>query len=836
MRNHLEKAQVVFGSLLFGVALLAVFWVGLSRFAFPPTQGTLHLPGLDGPVTVYRDGYGIPHIYAATAHDLFFAQGYLHAQDRFWQMDTWRHIGRGRLAEMFGESQVETDAFLRTLGWERLAEQEFADLPAEDKAILQAYADGVNAYLKDHTGAALSLEYVVLGLTNPDYRPAPWRPTDTLVWAKVMAWDLRSNMKAEIQRAILLGTLAPKQVADLFPEYPFDRHPVIVPELSGQAHGTSGAVAAPDLARLRPLFEAVAQAFAAVDAWTGPTGAGVGSNNWVVAGSRTATGMPFLANDPHLSAQIPSVWYEVGLHCEQKTPDCLYELNGFSFAGAPGVVIGHSDRIAWGFTNVGPDVADLYIEKINPENPYQYEVNGQWVDMEVRREVLQVAGGEPVELEVRLTRHGPIISDTYGKLKDFAEKAGVEVPQPYAIALRWTALQPARTIHAILAIDRAQNWEEFRQAVALFDVPAQNMVYADVEGHIGYQTPGLIPIRRQGHDGTLPVPGWTDDYEWQGFIPFDELPHVFDPPKGYIATANNAVVGPDYPYPITKDWDYGYRAQRIVDLIEAAPGPIDAAYIARMQMDNYDASAAFLVPLLQQVDLQDEHLRQRRALFDGWDFQMDMDSAQAALYAAFWNHLLADTFRDELPEKYWPEGGSRWFEVVYRLVQRPDSPWWDDKNTPAVETRDDILRRAFAEAVDELEARFGPAPRRWAWGKMHTLTLRNQTLGKSGIAPIEALFNRGPYPTSGSGSIVNATSWDARKGYEVSWLPSMRMIVDLSDLSRSLTIHTTGESGHAYNPHYVDMTDMWRLGQYHPMLWTRAQVEAAAETVLRLEP
>ncbi|HID85276.1 MAG TPA: penicillin acylase family protein [Anaerolineales bacterium] len=836
MRNRFEKAQVVIGSLLFGVALLAVFWVGLSRFAFPPTQGTLHLPGLDGPVTVYRDGYGIPHIYAATAHDLFFAQGYLHAQDRFWQMDTWRHIGRGRLAEMFGESQVETDAFLRTLGWERLAEQEFADLPAEDKAILQAYADGVNAYLKDHTGAALSLEYVVLGLTNPDYRPAPWRPTDTLVWAKVMAWDLRSNMKAEIQRAILLGTLTPEQVADLFPEYPFDRHPVIVPELSGQAHGTSAPVAAPDFVHLRPLFETVSQHFAAVDAWTGPTGAGVGSNNWVIAGSRTATGMPFLANDPHLSAQIPSIWYEVGLHCEQKTPDCLYELNGFSFAGAPGVVIGHNDRIAWGFTNVGSDVADLYIEKINPENPYQYEVNGQWVDMEVRREVLQVAGGEPVELEVRLTRHGPIISDTYGKLKDFAEKAGVEVPQHYAIALRWTALQPSRTIHAILAIDRAQNWEEFRQAVALFDVPAQNMVYADVEGHIGYQTPGLIPIRRQGHDGTLPVPGWTDDYEWQGFIPFDELPHVFDPPKGYIATANNAVVGPDYLYPITKDWDYGYRAQRIVDLIEAAPAPVDAAYIARMQMDNYDASAAFLVPLLQQVDLQDEHLRQRRALFDGWDFQMDMDSASAALYAAFWNHLLADTFRDELPEKYWPEGGSRWFEVVYRLVQRPDSPWWDDKNTPAVETRDDILRRAFAEAVDELEARFGPDPRRWAWGKMHTLTLRNQTLGKSGIAPIEAFFNRGPYPTSGSGSIINATSWDARKGYEVSWLPSMRMIVDLSDLSRSLTIHTTGESGHAYHPHYVDMTDMWRLGQYHPMLWTRAQVEAAAETVLRLEP
>ena len=836
MTSRSTRWQTALGAVLFVLALLFVFWVGLSRFSFPPTQGVLHLSGLDGPVTVYRDDDGITHIYATTAHDLFFAQGYIHAQDRFWQMDTWRHIGRGRLAEMFGASQVETDAFLRTLGWERLAEQEFADLPAQDKAILQAYADGVNAYLKDHTGAALSLEYAVLGLTNPAYRPAPWRPTDTLVWAKVMAWDLRGNMQAEIERAILLGTLTPEQVADLFPEYPFDRHPVIVPEQSGQGHRISGEVAAPDWKTLRPLLTSVVRSFAAVEAWTGPAGAGVGSNNWVIAGSRTATGMPLLANDPHLSAQMPAIWYEVGLHCMQKTPDCPYELYGFSFAGAPGVIIGHNDRIAWGFTNVGPDVADLYIEKINPQNPYQYKVNGHWVDMQVRHEVLQVAGGEPVELEVRITRHGPIISDTYGKLKDFAQKAGVPVPPHYAIALKWTALQPTRTIRAILAMNRAQNWEEFRQAVSLFDVPAQNMVYADVEGHIGYQTPGLIPIRRAGHDGTLPVPGWTDEYEWQGFIPFDELPHVFDPPKGYIATANNAVVGPDYPYLITKDWDYGYRAARIVHLIESAPGPIDADYIARMQMDNFDASAAFLVPLLQKMDLQDAHLAQRRALFAGWDFQMNMDSAPAALYAAFWNHLLADTFHDELPKDYWPQGSSRWFEVVYHLVQRPDSPWWDDKSTPTVETRDDIFRRAFAEAVAELEARFGPDPHRWAWGKMHTLTLRNQTLGKSGIAPIEALFNRGPYPTSGSASVVNATSWDARKGYEVAWLPSMRMIVDLSDLSRSLAIHTTGESGHAYHPHYVDMTDMWRLGQYHPMRWTREQVEAAAEAVLRLEP
>ncbi len=820
--------------LLFVAALLVVAWVFLTRRAFPQIQGVVRLPGLDGPVEIVRDALGIPHIYATTTHDLFFAQGYVHAQDRFWQMDVWRHIGSGRLAEMFGPSQVETDAFLRTLGWRQIAEQEYAALPPEDKAVLDAYAEGVNAYLRDRGGVDLGFEFVILGLLNPGYQPEPWTPIHTLTWAKAMAWDLRGNMDSEIERAILLGKFSPERVAELFPPYPYDRHPLIVPEWSATG-GTSGAAAGLERATYIPLLQTVAQRFALLDGLLGFSATDIGSNSWVVAGSRTATGKPFLANDPHLAAQLPSIWYEIGLHCRPKTPQCPYDMAGFSFAGSPSIVIGHNDRIAWGFTNVGPDVMDLYIERINPDNPNQYEVNGKWVDMEVRTEVIRVAGGEPVTVTVRLTRHGPIISDTYGKLENFAEQAGIDLPAHYAIALRWTALEPTRTLRALLAFGRAQNWEEFRQAATLFDVPAQNLVYADVDGNIGYQMPGRIPIRKPGHDGTLPVPGWTDDYEWQGYIPFEELPFVFNPPKGYIVTANNAVVGPDYPYLLSTQWAYGYRAQRIVEMIERAPRPIDAEYIAWMQNDTLNLNAAFLVPLVTQLDYGEARLNRARDMLRRWDYRMDVDSAPAAVFAAFWRHLLNDAF-EELPEKYRAIGGARWFEVVRRLSAEPDNPWWDDTTTPAVETRDDIFRRAMQEAVDELEERLGADPQGWAWGKLHTLTLQNQTLGKSGVAPIEALLNRGPYSVPGGSSVVLNTGWVATKGYAINWLPSMRMIVDLSDLSRSLAIHTTGQSGHPYHPHYVDMTDLWRTGRYHPMRWTEAQVYAAAEGVLRLVP
>ena len=566
---------ILLGVVLLLLILAAGFGFYTVRQSFPRTDGEISLSSLDGAVDIYRDPYGIPHIYATTAHDLFFSQGYIHAQDRFWQMDFWRHISSGRLSEMFGESQLETDQFLRTLGWARIASQEFAAMNASEQAVMQAYADGVNAYLAEHQGSALSLEYAVLKLLTPDYQPEPWQPEHSLAWAKVMAWDLgEGQMSAEIEMARLLEFLTPEQVDEIIPPYP-EEHPVILPGYQAGTHTPVGQENLDLLAKLAPLFSEMAGRTEGVGGLlvTQSIGNrdGIGSNNWVVAGDRTASGMPLLANDMHLGVQMPAIWYEVGLYCTPKSPECPYQVTGYSFAGVPGVVVGHNDRVAWGFTNVGPDVADLYIEKINPQNPGQYEVNGQWVDMDILQETIQVAGGEPVELVVRSTRHGPLISGLYGDLTDLDEESDLDLDGEYAVALRWTALQPTQIIKAILGYNRAQNWEEFRQAASYFTVPSQNTVYADVDGNIGYQTPGWIPIRNPQHTGRLPVPGWTDENEWQGYIPFEELPHTFNPPQGYVATANNAVVSAEYPYPISYYWAQGYRARRIVEMIESAP-------------------------------------------------------------------------------------------------------------------------------------------------------------------------------------------------------------------------------------------------------------------------
>ncbi|HEY3310051.1 MAG TPA: penicillin acylase family protein [Anaerolineales bacterium] len=852
-----SKSKRIWASVGIFILLLAILG-GLAgnrmvKASFPQTDGEIKLAGLQGPVRVTRDKMGIPHIYATTMHDMFMAQGFIHAQDRFWQMDFWRHIGSGRLAEMFGKSQVETDSFLRTLGWRQIAEQEFASLDPESVTILTSYAEGVNAYLKDHSGSALSLEYAILGVLTPSYKPEPWTPINTLTWGKAMAWDLRGNLGEEIERAVLSKTLKPDQVAELYPPYPGD-HPTIIQDFG---NSTTSALASkvnghPFVSPASELptssLDFVSRRIGSLDGVLGPSGPSIGSNSWAVSGKLTTSGKPLLANDPHLSIQMPSIWYQVDMHCQPASAACPYEIAGFSFAGVPGVVIGHNARISWGFTNVEPDVMDLYVEKINPQNSDQYEYMGKWVDMDVHTETIQVGGGKPIELRVRTTRHGPVISDTYGPLKDkvtptvtpFKDLAGIPLPENYAISLRWTALEPGTVFKAIWGFDKAQNWDQFRESAKYFTVPPQNLLYADVDGNIGYQMPGNFPIRSKG-DGRLPVPGWTGEYEWTGYIPFDELPYEFNPPSGYIVAANNQIPLASYKYLISTDWDYGFRAQRILEMIQQAPGKIDSAYFQKIQGDDKSLNAEVMIKILNGIKLEPSLAKIRDQYLSNWDYQETMDSSSAALYESFWWSLEGLTFFDEnIPVDYMPGDGSRGFMIMENLVKQPDSPWWDDKSTPdKVETRDDIFIKAFESAVKcdmwcQITGGGDWSARKW--GKLHSATFRNSTLGKSGIAPIEMLFNRGPFQTSGGDAIVNATGWDMYNSFEVNWVPSMRMIVDLSNLNNSLTVHTTGESGHAYHPHYIDMADLWRNIQYYPMWWDPDSVKRDAESTLNLVP
>nr|WP_218617958.1 penicillin acylase family protein [Cryptosporangium aurantiacum] len=850
------------------------------RASLPDYTGTVRVPGLDSSVQVYRDAQGIPQVYADNADDLFRAEGYLHAVDRFWEMDFRRHITSGRLAELFGPSQVETDRYIRTMGWRRVAEEELPLLSADTRRWLQSYADGVNAWIDEHSGNSAGLEYAVLKLQNSGYEIEPWTPVDSLSWLKAMAWDLRSNMSEELDRARLLAAgFDWERINQLYPQYPYDEHPPIltsgavvdgtfrptatVPPSGSRsasstegrtARGSGGGTETADQAAVRTALTELGGRLDTLGAGLdrlpellGTSGEGIGSNSWVVGGSRTTTGKPLLANDPHLGPVMPSIWYQVGLHCTKRSAACPFDVSGFSFSGVPGVVIGHNAKVAWGFTNLGPDVADLFLERVQGNT---YERDGEQVPLVRRTERIKVAGGDDVTLTVRSTIHGPLLSDQDADLREVGAKPGVDeggIPTQqarpadpaYAVALSWTALQPSRTMDAMFALNRAATFDDFRAAATQFAVPAQNMIYADVDGNIGYQAPGTIPIRGSG-DGLFPAPGWNPSYDWVGAVPFAQMPYAYNPPSGYIVTANQAPVregaGPMLGY----DWDYGYRSARIDALLQAkfSTGKVGVEDMSAIQIDTWSGLAPELVPVLTGVDFVGgvpPRVRAARDLLAEWDFHQSESSAAAAYFNAVWRHLLLRTF-DELPDDAPPDGGSRWFEVVTALLRNSDSPWWDEKSTSTVEQRDDIVRAALRDAADELTERLGDDPSEWRWGDLHTLTIRNQSLGESGVGMVEAMFNRGPYPVAGGSSLVDATGWTPSEGYEVVWVPSMRMVVDLADLDRSRWVNLTGQSGHPFSDHYTDQVELWRNGETTAMRWRPETIRREARYAQKLVP
>ncbi|WP_419995688.1 penicillin acylase family protein [Streptomyces boninensis] len=890
--------------IVIGLALLLVIGVGAGTYwsistvrdSFPQTSGQVKVPGMSAPAQVKRDGNGIPQIYANTPEDLFRAQGYVQAQDRFWEMDVRRHMTAGRLSEMFGKSQVSTDKFLRTLGWRHIAQKEYDEKLSQDtKNYLKAYSDGVNGYLKDHKGSALSVEYAALGFTN-DYEPGKWTPVDSVAWLKAMAWDLRANMEDEIDRSLLTSRFSEKQIAEMYPAYPYKRNRPIVEggSVSGKTFrpsggtatqagsaGTSGSAAAAtedartQMSKVRKKLEQVPVAL-------GTNGNGIGSNSWVVGGDKTTTGKPLLANDPHLSASLPGVWYQMGLHCKTVSKACPYDVSGFTFSGMPGVVIGHNDKISWGMTNLGADVSDLYLEKITGEG--RYESGSGEKEFRTRKETIKVAGGDPVEITVRATDNGPLISDRGGEPEDVGKRAPVGNAAPdrgdgYGVALRWTALEPSKTMDSVFEMNRAQDFKEFRAATRDFAVPSQNLIYADTAGNIGYQAPGKIPIRGKG-DGTMPAPGWDPDYRWKGYIPQSALPYEYNPDRGYIVTANQAVIDEsDYPYNITEDPGYGTRSQRINRLIESKVkdgGKISPDDMQTMQMDSFSEIGSELTPLLLKLDIKDPYVKEAQDLLKDWDYKQDSDSAAAAYFNGVWRQLLKLTFGDKMPkelrvedeclnvkpadaetnpdapalvrecgerepEDAQPDGGDRWIEVVRGLLEDKNqkSEWWKTPESrhgrgDATDTRDELLAKAMKDARWELTAKLGKDVSTWNWGRLHQLTLKNQTLGTEGPGAVQWLLNRGPWNLSGGEAAVNAAGWNAAGGFDVVWVPSMRMIVNLDNLDKSRWINLTGASGHAYSDHYTDQTSKWAKGEMLDWPSSKAEVNDATEATMVL--
>jgi penicillin G amidase len=844
------------------VAIVVVTGVGVSlvRRSFPQTTGQLTLSGLTAKVTVLRDGRGVPQIYADNPQDLFRAQGYVAAQDRFFEMDMRRHITAGRLSEMVGQDGVQTDRVIRTMGWRRVAEAELPTLAPTTRQYLQAYADGVNAYIKAAGSPdKMGLEYTVLGQKFPDYRVEPWSPADSLAWLKAMAWDLRGDYDNELTRARLAGRITPKRLAQIFPPYPISsHHPILSPQdwrpsVASSTQSAASPIRAGQTASSRPsalddkaartVYAEVATALDQLPVMVG-RGEGVGSNSWVVGPQRSSTGKPLLANDPHLGVGIPGIWYQTGLHCRSVSPTCPFDVTGFSFAGLPGIVIGHNQTIAWGFTNLGPDVSDFYLEQLQGDSFRRLK---GFLPLTERAETIKVAGGRDVTITVRETVHGPLLSDvipSVAQAGQTAPVAGKAETASYAVSLAWTGLLPGHTADALFKINTAQDFAQFREAAKDFAVPAQNLLYADAHGHIGYQAPGQIPIRLSSTAGAppgyWPAPGWDPKYDWTGFVPFEQMPTAYDPPEGYIVAANQAVTASSFPF-LTTEWDYGYRSERIRTLITATP-KVTPARMSQIQGDTRNEFAPELVKALLAVKLNDPFTEEAQDLLRSWDFTQPSgrspSAAAAAFYNAVWSNILELTFNDELGKDMKADGGSQWMQALSGLLKSPRDAWWDNKLTAGViESRDEILRQAMVGARMDLTRRLGKNPGTWQWGRLHQLTLEHKVLGGGSVlAPVRAMFNRGPWQMPGGSSIVDANGWKASKGYQVDWAPSMRMVVNLGDLDASRWVNQSGNSGHPYDANYVDQADAWVLNDTYPWPFSQKAVRAGSGAELTLTP
>jgi penicillin G amidase len=789
-----KKVLLVLGGILAAAALFVAWEI---RRTFPRESGAIRVPGHAGTIRIDFDRHGVPTIHAASVSDAMFGLGYVHAKDRLWQLEFERRVGSGRLAEVLGKALVDADRFLRTIGFRRAAEAAWSGLSPQSRAPFEAYARGVDAFVA--TSKARPIEFRILRID-----PEPWRPEDSLVWAKMMAWDLAGNAREEIRLARYVDAVGPERAAELLPVAGREQSILGAEEWSPPHDAIPPASSVSRLPSPGP-WTRLGDAFDSVAA-LGFGGETLGSNSWVLSGSRTESGTPILANDPHLGLRTPSVWYLAAI----ETPEL--RVAGATLPGIPGVIIGHNDRIAWGVTSLEPDVQDLFVETVDPADPSRYRHRGEWKSFSARSETIHVRGGPDVPLVLRESVHGPIVTDVLGGAATLGK----------AVALRWTGLDDGdRTAEAFFALGGARDWNGFLAALALLRVPPQNFVYADVDGHIGFATAGELPIRPRS-DGRLPVSGEGDD-DWTGMIPFARLPRVLDPAKGYVVAANNHVASGPAGDAFGLTWAEPYRARRLRDAIEAKPR-WSLSDTAALQLDRVSGQAEDLLPLLLRTAPLDDASRDalERLKASGWNGQMVPDSVPASIYAA-WYAALARMPEDELGPV--PRGSTRGRFLVHALSG--NTPWCDDVRTPKVETCADFQAAALRDAVALLRKTLGPDPSAWRWERLHRA--RFPHAGFHSVWGLRRIFDLS-VGQGGDGSTVNVGAFAQDGSFDMTDGPSYRQVIDLSNLSRSRYVHTTGQSGNVFDRRYRDLLPEWREG-------TTFEIGTAAPvTTLVLEP
>jgi penicillin amidase len=837
MRRRLTTAATVGAK---GIAISAVaIALGIvaayvyARRSLPDFSANATVDGLTAPIDIIRDADAVPHIFAGTRRDALFGLGYVHAQDRLWQMEFQRRIGLGRLSEVFGAATVPQDRFLRTVGFARAAREAWARMPEATRADVNAYVAGVNAFLSAHHGGALPPEFSLLR-----FEPEPWTGSDVVLWAKMMAWDLSSNYAVELLRDDLVRAVGDARMRQLMPPYaegglsivqgpPGPASSAWLPPPSEPAGVAPNTVASNTFGALTTALSTGHPAVRDV-LLGGAVAEGLGSNNWVVDGTMTASGKPLLANDPHLGIKAPSTWYLAHMSAGD------FDVIGATLPGTAAVAIGRNRSIAWGMTNVAADVQDLYRERVDARGTSAM-FRGVPEPITFVSETIAVKGGPPVVFDVRVTRHGPLVSDAIN-----ANNAHLpQGPRPEPIeplALRWTALDPDDTTSAaFLALNTARDWTTFTTALRSFVVPSQNFVYADVEGHIGYYAPGRIPVRAHG-DGAMPADGWTGDAEWTGWIPFEALPHLFDPPGHVIVTANQRPAWSGYPYMLGLEWPEPYRAARITALLHGRTR-LTADDFAAIQADTVSLQARAVLPaLLAHARPRDADDVRALDLLRRWDQDATGASAATAIFEAWFLRLAPTIAGDELGPRTLDSYAGRFSSVTRFLVNTlaaDEGGWCDDTRTPAVETCDDAVTTALHAAVTDLTGRLGRDMTAWRWDAVHRATFPHQ--GLDAVRLLRPILSRSA-PHGGDWSTVNVGTPAADRPFEQHSASGYREIIDLSPANDSRYLLDLGESGHPLSRHYDDFLQDWQAVKHRPMRMERADVEKGALGHLRLAP
>lgn len=794
----------------------------------PDLDGRTPVPGLQSPVEVRFDNFAIPHVYAASSDDVWTAVGYLQARDRLWQMELYRRAASGRLSELFGEPTVATDQRFLTLGLRRAAAAEWARATPAVRSAFERYSLGVNAAIGAAGSWRLPLEFQLLRIT-----PEPWTPVDSLSIGKLFAWRLAENRSGELLRYVLSRSLGPR-VAELLPDPP-SWAPTIVERVNGvngasevnRVNGWAGGSTGEShpAAPFTPftLFTPLPRGLE----WLNPA-AHAGSNSWVVSGSRTGSGRPLLANDPHLVLEMPSVWWEA--HVSGGDLDVA----GALIPGIPFVLIGHNRRIGWGLTNVGADVQDFYIERLDAERR-RYSSGGNWLPLRVEHFKIAVRGRpEPLGFGVRSTAHGPILDPDLWQEPRPGALGQAALPAETVLALRWEALSQGESAAAFETLARANDWAEFVVAVRRFSSPAQNFVYADVEGNIGYAMSGLLPVRA-GSDGAAPVSGEGGQSEWQAAVASTDLPAVINPPSGQVVTANNEV-DRRFPHMITRDWIAPFRAERITRMLGDRRG-LDMPALQQMQADITSLAADRMLMAVAETKGDEPETSAALEQLRLWDRRVD-GRPISTLYEVFEQMLWRRTFADEMSpmlyDRFYRYAANERFAGLHAIINDPMSAWFDDWTTSdRRETRDDMARLAAADAVSFLRAEFG-RQENWGWSRLHAVHFSHALAGGGRL--LDWFFSRGPVEVAGDGMTVNKTATNLREPFETTEAASYRLILDVGAWDQSIAVNTTGQSGHSRSPHYFDQNQLWREGRYHALPFSRAAVEAATVSTLELVP